>query len=338
MWGEGGVETMIAWSLEAMELDVNLCLVAYGNKEAISGTLSWKRYDTSRLEIVPSTKDITDDEAATEGALLRKIAAWKKSSLNKWILWLKEWNINGLLTAWNTASAILLARRALSSKDNNEAHTPISIWFPRVDLSDVLTPQKEVLFLDAWGHTDETVERLVENQVLACEYLQNFRWIDTPKVWLLNMWVEQYKWDTLYKETRDALHDSLWDGFVWNIEANRIFTDTRPDMIVSSWMMGNVVLKTAEWVFWTIEALIKQWVFPTKASKYRAPFTARRIKRQLSRLDPNNTPDGKILWLDGLMWHQNMSKLHGNVKPKWVRNGILRVAGEINQSRMLDGK
>jgi len=336
MGWEEGPEIILEWVSSALDLDENLEIIIYWNKDQIDTILLNNRVDVNRITVIWSEKDITDDEAATERDLLRKIAWWKKSSLNKWILDLGGNELDGFLTAWNTASAVLLARRSLFSWDRQEAHTPISIWFPRIDLSDALTPQKEVMFLDAWGHVDDTMYDLMTNHQLAADYFRKFRWIRDPKYKLWNIWVEGYKWDEAYKEAYGYFDTYDNDRFLWNIEPNRIFNDTEPDFIVAWWTFWNTVLKTAEWVFWTIEMLIRQWVFPTGLSKARAPFTARKIKRQLSRLDPNNTPDGKILWLDKLKDTQSMSKLHGNVNAKWVKNWILRVAWDIRQSKITE--
>lgn len=321
MWGDNGVDVMLPAVTRFADVHSDVNVYAYGRVDAISQIIWWN------ITGVATENDIVDEKKKWwDINPLRLLVKWRKSSLVRGITDVKSGLSDWFVTRWNTGALIAGAKRELWVEDTFAA---LSCWLPRVDLSNPGIIPSDVLFMDVWAEVDTSVKKIVNNTRLGVRYLQWLRWVKMPKIRLLNMWSESYKWDSAYRESFTALGDIYWDQFLWNIESDWLLTDIDHDLIVSGGMLWNVALKWLEGTFQTTTQLIKQKAFSSWWQKLLWAYTGFQIKKWLWRFNPDNRPDGVIHWLNG-----HVVKIHGWAWEKAVFNGLVKTVDDIENSKL----
>jgi len=183
----------------------------------------------------------------------------------------------------------------------------------------------EMMFLDAgfdvWKNksSEQKAKKMIEDVVMISTYLQKVRWIEKPRVWLLNNGIENYKWDDLRLKVYSLLEELDYIEFIWNIEWNKA-THNECDVLLADWFLGNIALKLVEGqnqqLGWEVSRMIKEnwlkWLV--------AGFLLRKELNSIKdSRDPNNFPLGLMLGLKSLVW-----KIHWSAEKEWYKNSFLQ--------------
>ena len=176
-----------------------------------------------------------------DDAPLTAVRTKKDSSMMVGILQLKEYNLDGLITAGN--SGALLAGATLN--------LPL---LPSIERPGFITlmPTKEdpVAVIDVGANVDVNPEHLLQFAKMGIAY-QKSRGINQPTVGLLNIGEEKKKGTPIHREAHQLL-SGLNSGapldspvFIGNIEGRDVFRGAI-DVLVTDGFTGNVFLKTSE--------------------------------------------------------------------------------------------
>jgi len=324
MWWEWSLNVMVPPTLKFIRNHPEIDVTIYWNADKIEQIFaSQLNIWTQAVNIRSSQNDILDSDKTNP---LRLLARWKESSIVQGIAGVESWELDGFLSRWNTWAYVMAAIRALWIEGVSPA---LSIWMPRLDVNDRSNMPSDVLCMDVWAEMDATKEKLMSNAALWVRYLQTAKWIEFPKVWLMNIWEEAYKGDKAYREAYKLLEELYWDLFVWNVETNVLNTSLKADLIVSWWFLGNWVLKGAEWTWQTLRTAIKQWAFNNSFKIATGVHVYLMMKHRLWRFHPDNRPD----WtLHGVNW--KIVKVHGWASGKavyrWLENMVSDIRAQKN--------
>ena len=321
MWWEGSFDVMVPPTLKFIRDNPEIDVTIFWNSEKVQEIFSSQLNIWSEIVRIHWTQnDILDNDKRNP---LRLLANGKNSSIYKWILSVKSWEIDGFLSRWNTWAYVAAAKRELWNKETPAA---LSIWMPRLDLNDRSNIPNDVLCMDVWAEMDTTVEKLVSNAELGVSYLRDVKWIENPRVWLMNVGEESYKWDKAYRDSHKPLKERYWEDFVWNIETNKINTSLKADLIVSWWMLWNGVLKWAEWTSETLRTVIRNSAFNNKLKMILWSHVYFMMRNGLGRFHPDNRPDGTLHGVNG-----KIVKVHGSASSDAVYKGLENMVSDIQK-------
>lgn len=315
-------EVMVPAVMTFLRFHQDTTIALYWNREKILDVLKWQFIpNVSRLEIIDSQDDIPDNGT---GNPLRHLAKGEKSSIMQWIRWVKDGVLAGFMSRWNTGAFIVGARRELGEKDKSLA---LSAWFPREE------NESDLLVMDVWAEVDTTLAHITRNTELWIDYLK-LHWIISPRIALLNIGKEPYKWDKAYTDAHKKLKEVYGESFLWNIEPNSLVSLEDPiihevDLVVSGGTLWNSVLKTAEGAFVRVKNGIKDAAFGNPFDAFFNMRAGMQIRSKLGHLHPDNRPDGII---HGINW--DVRKIHGGWSEQAVVNGLIRMRTDmLNRKR-----
>ncbi len=104
------------------------------------------------------------------------------------------------------------------------------------------------LMVDVGANAECTPEYLLQFAFMGSYFVRSFKNVESPKVGLLNIGVEETKGSTLYKEAHRLLKTTGEEGrinFIGNVEARDVM-DGVCDVLVCDGFAGNVFLKSTE--------------------------------------------------------------------------------------------
>jgi len=327
MWWDGWPDIMIPAVDMFRKKNPSVSVVVYWNSDAIHKIIRPKKWFLSRLwnqrfdtlDLVETNHDIVDEKS--EGWDLNPMRLisgnGQKSSIVQWVKAVKSNDIDWFLTRWNSWALALTSMRELWEKGKSGA---LSVWVPR-------RWAKDVFMLDVWAYPDAQLEHILRNAELGISHLQ-WLWIEEPKIWLLNVWTEEYKWKKDYRNAHRSLHEKYWDSFLWNFEPWDVFNRSDADLIVVWWHEWNIWLKTAEATGVLYSDVIKNTLFPTFLQKITRLRAWLLLKKNFWHYSPDNRPDGTMLWIDG-----TIVKVHGSA---WIIPSAIwmqRMTQDISVSR-----
>lgn len=336
MGGDYGVDKTIPGVLEALEEEKDLYIAVYWNKDQIDRILMESEVSPgviSRLKIVgtPDDGNIPQNLKITKRDEIRWDWTYAWWSMMKPIYDMinNKSDIWAVLSAWNTASFWFWIT-ALCRKIIRWGPISLMITAPNHGNSKWSSVILDV-WADMWTNKDaqKIAEKIVEDAVMAYSYCKNTLKIETPKVWLINVWIEEDKWNDSSKKAHQLLKAKFWEAFVWNIEPDKV-CDNQCDIIVTDGFTGNVTLKTVEWIVKLFEKILRKSVdqaglIPRLWAKLASDTI---IKPTFNFFDPEKNPAGIFLWFE-----QPVVKVHGNADYIWFKNGILQLFRYRNEIR-----
>lgn len=289
---------IITGAIEASnEFDTDIILV--GREDFIKENLQELDYNKDKVEIVDAKENIENNEDPAF-ALRRK----KDSSIVIAMTLLKEKKGDALISAGSTgallAGGLFIVGRIKGIK---RAVLPTSI--PGM--------KSNTMVIDSGANMDTNPELLLEFATLGEVFLKEYYKIDSPKVGLLNVGIEEGKGNSLYKETYKVLKDSNIN-FVGNIEARDIMNND-VDLLVCDGFDGNILLKSIEGV---VDFAVKNVFHSLEKSDFddesKALFS-KFLMTKFKNLDAKEVGGTILLGIDG-----NIIKAHGNSDERAIKN------------------
>lgn len=304
MGGDNSPQVNVKGVVKAINNIKDVQIVLVGKAEQLTDLLNKEKYDGARIEIVNATEVISCNEKPTE-AIKNK----KDSSMSKGYELLRtDPDARAFVSLGSTgallAGAVLRVGRIKGIK--RPAFCPI---LPTMK-------QSIVGICDSGANVDCDPLWLQQFAVMGSLYMQKAYGVESPRVALLNVGVEEEKGDTLRKETYALLKNTPAVNFVGNMEARDLLSGD-VDLVVCDGFSGNVLLKSTEGACLELMRLLKKSMMSSFKSKLGALLIKKKMYEVKDMMDYNNY-GGAVL----LGTAKTIVKGHGSSNEEAVYNCI----------------
>jgi glycerol-3-phosphate acyltransferase PlsX len=234
MGGDFAPEAIIEGAADSLRhLSSDDTLVLIGDKNAIQNKLAEMNTDLSHLEIIHTTQVIEMGDVP-----LKAYSAKQDSSIAVGYRMLKNNEINGFCSAGNTGAMMVGATQTVNVIAG-VIRPALAVIVPAVD-------NRHSVILDVGLNPDTKPDVLLQWGILGSVFAEYVLEIRNPVVKLLNIGEEESKGTPSIKAAYELMKDCPQLNFKGNIEANYLFRETMPDVIICDGFVGNVLLKQTE--------------------------------------------------------------------------------------------
>lgn len=266
---------VVLGAVKAISNIKDITVVLVGDESFINSVLKDKVYDAERLQILPATDVITNEDMPTEA-----IREKPESSLVKAFNFLKDDPDAIALISAGSTGAILTGTFFKVGRIKGVSRPAMAPILPTVD------PNKKVLIIDCGANVDCKPENLNHFALMGSLYMSGVFGIKQPKVGLLSNGTEDKKGNQL---TRDAfaLIKELPINFVGNIEARDALSG-KVDVVVCDGFNGNILLKSIEGSVKFALTCLKTEIKKSFMSKIGVIFMGKAFKKLKEHLNYHN--------------------------------------------------
>lgn len=236
---------IVEGTINALKRKSGFKVVLTGDEGSINSELSKYKYDTSRVEVVPTTEVITGEEVPTKA-----VKEKKNSSLVVAMNMLKtDPEVGGLVSAGSTG-AVLTAGVLMIGRIKGVSRPALCPGVPNV--RGALT-----LLCDCGANVECKPINLVHFAIMADAYARLVYGIQNPKIGLLSNGTEDHKGDPMHQKVNAALKQVEGLNYVGNIEGRDLmYSDV--DVVVSDGFTGNIALKSVEGCGKTVKDMLNR--------------------------------------------------------------------------------
>lgn len=306
MGGDHGCAAVVAGAKLALAADTKLsALYLVGNEQEIQPVVRQLGLRDGRIQILHCTEVLTMEDKPVEG-----IRKKKDSSMVRAIELVREGKADAVLSPGNTG-ALVAGSMKLRRLEGVERPALAARMPSRTG---------DFVLLDAGANPVCEPQHLAQFAVMGNLYAQQLLGVAKPRVGVLSNGAEESKGNEL---TREAVRlcSRLELNFLGYVEGFDLFNDG-VDVVVTDGFVGNIVLKAAESLGYTMLHLLKRELSATALRKLGAVLSQGAFRALKRRLDPEVYGGAVLLGLNGLV-----VKMHGSAREHAVRNAI-RVAVE----------
>ena len=273
--GDRSPDANIEGAVRAVNSNEDLSVTLVGDENVIKEKLALLKYEGERIDIVHAPDEISCNDKPTEAIRLKK-----DSSLYRCFELLKsDEGYNAMVSTGSTgallAGAVLKIGRIKGVK--RPAFCPI---FPSMNGGIVGV-------CDSGANVDCTPEYLKQFAVMGSLYMQKAYGVESPKVALLNVGVEEEKGDLMRKETYGLLKETKEINFVGNMESRDLLKGDY-DLIVCDGFSGNVLIKSTEGALIEMLKVLKKTFTKNLKTKIGALILKKDIYALKDFMDYNN--------------------------------------------------
>ena len=272
--GDKSPEANIDGALEALKKFPDLSLILSGDEGVINARLNGRGYDSARLSVLHAPEVIGCDEQPTVAVRQKK-----ESSLMKAVELLRtDDTVHGIVTTGSTGALVAAATLRLGRIQGvkRPAFCPI---LPTM-------AGGVVGVCDSGANVDVTPLMLAQFAVMGSLYLKSFG-IESPRVALLNVGVEEGKGDELRKNAYPMLQKLEGVNFVGNMESRDLLTGNY-DLVVCDGFSGNVLIKTTEGTAMELLKKLKRDIFSKTVYKLGALLMKKMFAEEKDFMDYRN--------------------------------------------------
>ena len=244
MGGDRGPGAVVPAALAVLEKDdsANFLLVGLPSTLEQARVEAAGRYG-SRLQFVPATEVVGMDEPPGD-ALRRK----RKSSMRLAIEAVRSGEADACVSSGNTGALMATARYVLKT-------------LPGVDRPAIISAvpchgRGYTFMLDLGANVGCSAHHLLQFAIMGCVVAEGILDIESARVALLNIGLEDIKGNELVREAAELLSQSKLN-YVGYIEGDGIFSG-KADVVVSDGFVGNVALKSMEGVAGFIASILRE--------------------------------------------------------------------------------
>ena len=225
-------QALIRGTAAAVNVYPDVHVIMPGDPTYLEKELALCDYDTSRLEILPASEVIGNDEAPTT-AIRQK----RDSSLVRGATLLRsDPEVGGMISAGSTG-AILCCGIFIVGRIRGIDRPALAPVLPTVDGG-------SVCLIDCGANADCRSEYLGQFALLGTGLMRSLCGVKEPRVALVNVGVEGHKGSVLTAQTAHMLSE-MPVNFVGNMEAREALSG-KYDVLVCDGFVGNVLLKSIE--------------------------------------------------------------------------------------------
>ncbi len=306
MGGDHAPREIVAGAVEALDARKDFRVVFTGDKAAISAELDRRKCDLSRVEIVPCTEVITNDDVPTHAVRTKK-----DSSLAVGLRLVKENEEYGGFVSAGSTGAVLTGGILLLGRIKGVMRPALCPGIPNVRGT-------RTLLCDCGANAECKPQYLQQFAVMATAYGKAAYGMKDPSVGLLNNGTEEHKGDPLHREAYELLKETQGIRFVGNVEGRDImFGDV--DIVVADGFSGNIALKAAEGCGKTVSAILKQEFKRNLGSKLTYLLARKQIGELRDILDYAKLGGSVFLGLKKVV-----IKSHGNSKANAILPSVVQ--------------
>ncbi len=306
MGGDNAPAEIVKGAVEALSERDNFQIVLTGDGAAVEAELKKLDYDPARVEIVPCTEVITNDDVPTSA-----VRSKKDSSLVVGMRLLKEDDeVGGFVSAGSTG-AVLTGGILLVGRIKGVLRPALCPAIPNVRGS-------QTLLCDCGANAECKPAYLAQFGVMASAFARAAYGIARPRVGLLTNGTEEHKGDPLHQEAHQLLKQTGCIDFVGNVEGRDIMYGDI-DVAVSDGFSGNIALKAMEGCGKTVTVILSEQLRSSVLSKIGALFMMKQLKNIKNALDYNRFGGSVFLGLKKVV-----VKSHGSSKAKSIRASVIQ--------------
>lgn len=310
MGGDHAPACNVQGAVEALRRFPDLTVVLGGEEAAITPLLADAKDVRSRMELRPTTENITNHEAPVMGVRTKK-----DSPTVVGMLQLRDQEVDGFVTAGSTGAALAGAMFRLGRIPGVE----------RPALAPLMPNGKGFfLLIDCGANVDCKPEWLVQFGIMGDAYMRGVMGMEQPRVGLINIGAEAEKGNELVKNTYPLMEKGPFH-FVGNVEAREITRD-QADVLVADGFAGNLVLKFMEGVSGTILGIIKEEMMADIRGKLGGLIAKPAFRRVKKRMDYTEVGGAPLLGVQGAV-----VKAHGSSNGHAIASAIAQCR------RMIEG-
>lgn len=234
MGGDFAPDSIIEGAIDSLEhFSGDDRLVLLGDQQAIISRLKEEGIDASLFDIVHTSQVIQMGDVPS-----RAYSQKPDSSIAVGYRLLKEGKIDGFCSAGNTGAMLVGASYTVNV-------IPGVIRPALATVIPVLNNRNSVI-LDVGLNPDTKPDVLLQYGLLGSLFAKYVLEIENPTVRLLNIGEEESKGTPAIKSAYELMKGYPGINFEGNIEANNMFGEMTPDVIVCDGFIGNIVLKQTE--------------------------------------------------------------------------------------------
>ena len=259
----------------------------FGDSELISQYVEKYKNLNNSYQIVHS-----DDQVLPADKPSLALRKRKSSSMGKALSYLKDKNVEALVSAGNTGALMAMSKLELRMLDGI-LRPAIAATFPH--------KKGEFVMLDLGANTECSEENLLQFAIMGSEYAKVVLGKEEPKLAILNIGTEADKGKTYINETAKNLKNSyLSKNFIGYIEGNDIISGN-VDVVISDGFSGNIALKTAEGVATLCSNYIKNIFESSFLGKISFLLLSKKLAALKDKLDPRKRNGALFLGLNGIV-------------------------------------
>jgi glycerol-3-phosphate acyltransferase PlsX len=321
MGGDHGPPVVIPAALQVLAKYDFLRLILVGDQDALRQEITQqlkdnrKKYtiDESRLIIQHASQRVEMDESPSLALRMKK-----DSSMRVALNLVKEETAQACVSAGNTGALMATARFVLKTIPGIDRPAIIST-FP------TYIPNKNMRMLDLGANVDSSAEHLFQFAVMSSGLASAVDNIENPKVYLLNIGVEDIKGNEQVKQAAQLLANSSLN-YVGFIEGDELYTG-EADVVVCDGFVGNVALKTTEGVAKFIGKLIKRAFYQNFFTKLAGIIAKPALKLLVKWIDPDRYNGACFIGLKGIV-----IKSHGGANAQAFAHAIDEAVMQVEKN------
>jgi glycerol-3-phosphate acyltransferase PlsX len=301
MGGDHAPVETVKGAIEALN-HIEGTMVLLGNEALILEELKKYTYDQSRVEIIPTT-EVVENEDKPVIAIKRKKDASMVVGFEK----VRKGEIDALISAGNTG-ALLAGGLLRVGRIKGVDRPALTTVFP--------TFKGMFILADVGANAECKARNLLEFGIMGSVYAKNVLGIENPKVGLVNIGEEPGKGTPMVNEAYDLLKASKLN-FIGNVEGRDI-PEKKADVLVCDGFTGNVILKLTEGVAKSFMGQLKGMFYKSFLSKLVALTLKKDLKALKAKMDYTEYGGAPLLGIKA-----PIVKAHGSSNAKAFKNAII---------------
>ncbi|MDY2726833.1 MAG: phosphate acyltransferase PlsX, partial [Anaerostipes faecalis] len=255
MGGDNAPGEIVKGAVDAVNERNNIKVFLVGKSAKIHEELKKYRYKSEQIEVVNAEEEISCDESPVE-AIRKK----KDSSMVVAMKMVKDQTADAFVSA-GSSGAVLVGGQFLVGRIKGVKRAPLGAIMP--------TAKGVMLLIDAGANMDAKPEYLVEFAKMGSIYMEHVIGVQSPKVALVNVGVEEAKGNQLVKETAPLLKACEGLNYTGSIEPRDVPYGAA-DVVLCDAFVGNTILKLSEGLSGVLVKEIKAGMMSTLKSKIGA--------------------------------------------------------------------
>ena len=304
MGGDNAPAEIVKGGVEAVNARKEVKVLMVGREEAIQTELAKYSYDKERIEIVPASEVIGNDEHPVNA-----IRTKTDSSIVRCQRLIKHGEADAMVSAGSTG-AVLAGGQLIVGRIKGIQRAPLAPLIP--------TAKGFSLLIDCGANVDARAGHLLQFAQLGSIYMEHIIGIKNPKVAIVNIGAEEEKGNQLVKEAYPLLKACPNIHFIGSIEARDI-PSGQADVIVCEAFVGNVILKLYEGLSNTLIHKIKGAMKSSLKSSIGGLLVKSSLKATVKEFDSSKHGGAPMLGLKGLV-----VKTHGSSGSEEIKNSVIQ--------------